>query len=372
MMAPRGATSESDQPPVLPRAAEHLAGHEDAEALLEAAFRSGRLAHAWLISGAPGVGKATLAYRFARFVLANGGDGAMSLGLGLEAPDGLAVDPESDVSRRVAASSHNNLRTLEFEINPKSGRLRTEIIVEQVRRLIPFFGMTAAEPGSRIAIIDTADDLNASAANALLKMLEEPPVHGLLILVANQPGRLLPTIRSRCRALHLRPLADAAMAKFLEDRLPGQTADERATLVSFAAGSPGRALHLAAGGGIELYGEMVGLLSDLPGRLDIPALHGLGDRMARRGQEDAYRILIDFYIAWLARLVRYASTGQAAADLAAGDGDTIRALAATRPLDEWIGVWEKVSRFVARAEAVNLDRKQIVLYVFSAVDPAAR
>ena len=371
-MASREASSNADEPPVEPRAAANLVGHEDAEALLEAAFRGGRLAHAWLISGPRGVGKAALAYRFARFVLANGDGGALSLGLGLEPPAGLDMAPNADVFRRVAASTHSNLTTIEREINPKTGRLRTEIIVEQVRRLIPFFGKTAAEPGHRIAIIDTADEMNPSAANALLKILEEPPADALLMLVANQPGKLLPTIRSRCRALHLRPLSDAAMARFVEDQLPEQASQDRATLVRLADGSPGRALHLATGGGIELYGEMVGLLSALPGRFDVVALHQLGDRMARRGQEDAYKILIDFFVAWLARTVCYASTGHAAADLTAGDGDIIRRAAATRPLDEWIGVWEKVSRFVARADEVNLDRKQIVLYVFSAVEAAGR
>jgi DNA polymerase-3 subunit delta' len=371
-MAARQA-STTDEIPELPRAAAHLVGHEDAEAVLESAFRSGRLAHAWLISGPRGVGKATLAYRFARFVLANGGGGgAMSLGLGLEGPPGLAMAPESDVFRRVAALAHGNLRSLEFEINPETKRMRTEIVVDQVRRLIPFFGLTAAESGWRIAVIDSADDLNASAANALLKILEEPPDKALLLLTANQPGRILATIRSRCRELHLRPLAEAAMSRFLADRMPGQGAEERATLARLAGGSPGRALRLGALDGIELYAEMVGLLAGLPGRLDILTLHRLGDRMARRGQEDAYKILIDFFTSWLARLVRGISTQQSGDEIVAGEGEAMRKLAAARPLDEWIGVWEKVSRFVARADEVNLDRKQVVLYVFSAVDPAAR
>ena len=179
-----------------------LYGHADAERTLLEAYQSTRMAHAWLIGGPPGIGKATLAYRLARFVLAHPDPKAPAV----QAATSLAIDPENLVARRIAAQAQGDLLVLERVINEQTGKLYTVIRVDDVRRSVSFFGSTAGEGGWRIAIVDAVDELQREGANALLKVLEEPPARTLLLLVSHAPGRELPTIRSRCRRLLLRPL----------------------------------------------------------------------------------------------------------------------------------------------------------------------
>src|ERR1700738_46384 len=185
-----------------PRETTVLFGHREAEAALLNAYRSGRILHAWLIGGAQGIGKATLAYRMARFVLAH----RDPLAADVQRAETLFVNPSDPVARHIAAGAHGGLLTLERSLNDK-GVLRTVITVDETRETIPFFGSTAAVAGWRGCILGTVDELNPNAANALLKILEEPPQQSLFLLVSHAPARVLPTIQSRCRKLALRPLA---------------------------------------------------------------------------------------------------------------------------------------------------------------------
>ena len=194
-----------------PRETTALFGHADAERSLLEAYKSGRIAHAWLIGGPPGIGKATLAYRLARFVLAHPDPAAP----GAQKASSLAVAADHPVARRIAAQAQADLLVLERVINEQTDKLYTVIRVDDVRRAVPFFGSTAGEGGWRIAIVDAVDDLQREGANALLKVLEEPPPRTLLLLVSHAPGRELPTIRSRCRRLLLRPLDVADVARAL-------------------------------------------------------------------------------------------------------------------------------------------------------------
>ncbi len=187
-----------------PRETTALFGHREAETALLNAYRSGRIPHAWLIGGAQGIGKATLAYRMARFVLAH----RDPHGADVQRAETLWVDPSDPVARQVAAGAHGGLLTLERSLNDK-GVMRTVITVDETRETISFFGSTAAVEGWRVCIVDTVDELNPNAANALLKVLEEPPQRSLFLLVSHAPARVLPTILSRCRKLPLRPLATA-------------------------------------------------------------------------------------------------------------------------------------------------------------------
>ncbi len=369
---PPGEAPSGEDGPLPPRKNPDLVGHAGAEGVLLEAFDAGRLAHAWLICGPWGVGKATLAFRFARFLLARGGGSAESLFAG-PPPDSLYVAPDDPVFRRVAAAGHADLLTVERGWDEKKGRRRTGIVVDDVRAVRAFLGLTAAEGGWRVVVIDSADEMNRNAANAVLKVLEEPPARAVLLLVSHSPGRLLPTIRSRCRRLVLHPLDNDVVAALLGTYRPGLAAADAAELARLAEGSIGRAVALAGEGGLELYRDLVGLLETLPG-LDVAALHALGDRVARPGADDAFRVVGDLLRWWLGRLILFG----ARADNGAGGGmpgrerALVERLTRAAGLDRWLEVWEKTNRLLAQAEESGLDRKQVVLNVFLALDSAVR
>lgn len=226
------AAPETDKEPNAPHPRETFtfAGHEAEEAALADAQRSGRMHHAWLLAGTKGLGKATLAYRFARAAL-----GAKRIG-----PRPLDVDPEDTVARRINALSHPDLFILRRGLNDR-GKPRREITVDDARELGHFYSLAPSEGGMRVAIIDAVDDLNRNAANAILKTLEEPPARSVLLLVCHAPGAILPTIRSRCRRLALRPQPDAIVRAAMGDK-----ADD--AIVTLAKGRPGRAIAYAAQG----------------------------------------------------------------------------------------------------------------------------
>jgi len=353
-----------------PRANPELVGHGAAEAAFLTAHASGRLAHAWLIAGPRGIGKATFAFRCARALLAGA----------LNGPAGrLAVPADHPVFHRVAAASHANLRTIERERDPKTGRPRGQIVVDSVRALQPFFGQTAGEeanegggPGWRIAVIDGAEEMNPTAANALLKLLEEPPARGLILLVSHAPGRLLPTLRSRCRALTLRPLAESQIEAMLTARFPALADDDerRRMLARLGDGSVGRALGLAASGG-DAFRELFDIIAQLP-VLDHAALHTLGDRLTRPNNQADYHAVAETLVWWLARMIRANAVGAPPAEVVGGETAVIERLAHAGPLDQWVEVWDKTVDLFGRADQLNLDRKQVLLSAFATLAQAAR
>src|SRR5260370_26542730 len=259
---------------VAPRETTALFGHGEAEAALLNAYRSGRIPHAWLIGGAAGIGKATLAYRMARFVLAH----RNPLSSDVQRAETLWVDPSDPVARRVAAGAHGGLIPLERSLNDK-GVMRTVITVDETRETISFFGSPAAVEGWRVCIVDTVDELNPSAANALLKILEEPPQQSLFLLVSHAPARVLPTILSRCRKLALRPLATSdvisAAAQAAQIAIDDSALAEAAEA---AGGTSARALTLLGGDALKLQQRTAALLATLP-RVDPRELHALGDAL---------------------------------------------------------------------------------------------
>ena len=336
-----------------------LIGHGEAEGALLRAYGANRLHHAWLITGMRGIGKATLAYRFARFVLAGGGEGDLFAGT----PDSLYVAPEHPVFKRIAAGGHGDLKSLARGYDRERKKMRSEIVIGDVRGIGAFLSLTAAEGGWRVVVIDGAEDMNRNAANAVLKALEEPPRRTVLLLVSHAPGRLLATIRSRCRHLPLKPLAEEDVTRLLHRLGPGLDAGEATALARIAEGSPGKALALAEEGGIELYRELVGLLTPLP-ELDVKALHGLGDRLGRRGNEDGFHTFTELTRWWFARLVRAGALGVLPPEIVPGEGALMARLISLRGLDQWVGVWEKTSHLFDRADSIKLDHKQVVLSAF--------
>lgn len=336
---------EHDSGAPLPRETTVLFGHEGAERAFLAVYRSGRVPHAWLIGGEPGIGKATLAYRIARFVLAHPDPSH------LPSAASLALDPDRRTVRRIAVNAHSDLLALERTIGD-TGRLRTVITVDQVRRLATFFGSTAGEGGWRVCIVDSADELKyPEGSNALLKMLEEPPPQSLFLLVSHAPGRLLPTIRSRCRRLALRPLGEADVVRAASVAL-GATANDPGLMAAAAAarGSVSRAIALAGGPMLALRERVADLLKALPAT-DPRALHALGDQL------DRDRGLLDVFVGavrdWLsARL-----------DAEAGNLGGLARIA---------DMWERLNRSAREVETYNLERKPLVFTIFGLLADASR
>jgi DNA polymerase-3 subunit delta' len=314
-----------------PRANPILLGHDDAEATILEALRTGRMHHAWLITGPEGVGKATLAYRFARRLLA-----------GRPAEESLALDPASPVFRRVAAGSHADLLTVERVLNERTKRMQTQIAVEKVRDITGFMSLTPAEGGWRVVVVDGAD--------ALLKILEDPPARAILLLVCAAPGRLLPTIRSRCRRLRLSPLSDEPMTQLLAQYLPRLDPDERGRLLTLAEGSPGRALMLAEDEGLKIALLVDKLLADLP---EVPVSRGyeIADFLGR--SDTGFSTFMDLVRAGVAAAVRESVRGRA-------DPDQER-LVALRPLDAWGELWQGLTRLQDETERFALDKRQAIV-----------
>ncbi|HJU19937.1 MAG TPA: DNA polymerase III subunit delta', partial [Stellaceae bacterium] len=300
----RGDPDAAAPATLAPRANPDLVGHEAAERALRRFYDQDRLPHALLLCGPRGIGKATLAFRFARFLLARPGPA--------EAGEGLAVDSASGAFRRVAAGGHADLLTVERAWDPRRQRLRGEILVDDAREIALFLHLTPAEEGWRIVVVDGAEEMNTSAANALLKILEEPPQRSLLLLVSHNPGRLLPTIRSRCRRFVLAAPEPGLVRQLILRHRPELDASEAAALAELAEGSVGRALELADAGGLALYRSLVEILASLPA-VDLPALHAFADRLARPEAEEGFRTAADLLGQFLARLAAGAARREAAA-----------------------------------------------------------
>jgi DNA polymerase-3 subunit delta' len=337
-------------------------GDAAVEQTLLNAYRGGRMHHAWLICGPKGIGKATLAYRFARFVLAYPDPTSAEVA----AANDLSVSADHPASRKVAARAHPNLLTLQRGYNDERKRYFTELTVSEIRRTVSFFGSTSAEPGWRIAIVDPAEDMNASAANALLKILEEPPTRSLFLIVSNAPGQLVPTIRSRCRRLDVPPLPQVTIAAAIREAVAGPSGIEEAELgvaSALADGSLRRAILLSEEGGLEVYRDLARLLGRAP-ELDVAALHAFADTVAGRGSDDAFEGFLDNLRAWLDRRVR----GEKEPDEAPALSPAVQAAR----LETWAEVWENVRRSSTLAEALNLDRKQAVLSILMNLARATR
>jgi DNA polymerase III subunit delta' len=344
-----------------PRASHLLLGHEGAEALLAREARSGRLHHAWLLSGPEGIGKATLAFRFARFLL-SGAPSRQPLGL-LGGADDLSVSPDDAVCGRIAAGSHLDLLTIERQRDEKRDRMRTEITVDDARRIAPFLQATAAEGGWRVVIVDGAEAMNRNAANAILKVLEEPPSNAVLLLVTHGPARLLPTIRSRCRALTLAPLEAPVLSRLMHLHDPDLDPRTAQAVAGLADGSAGRAIALLAADGPTLYAELLDIVASVP-RLDLVRVHALADRLARPTEEQAYHTAVDLLDWLLRRVIRMAATGQMPAEVVRGEGSKVAELAALRSPLRWLDAAAAVRRLFDQTDAVYLDRRQAMLNAF--------
>ncbi len=346
-MSPQ-APDPDEAPP--PRLTETLFGHADTEAALLGVYRSARVPHAFLLMGQRGIGKATLAYRMARFVLSHPDPAASKV----RAATSLAVDPRHPAARRIAAQAHGDLLVLERTPNDK-GVLRHQIAVEDVRRTVSFFGATAGEGGGRIAIIDAVDELNRAGANALLKVLEEPPQRAMLLLVCHSAARVPATLRSRCRIMTLRPLAQSDVAAALAAAVGRPAGDPQVEAAAAAAdGSVARALAFLDEDALELRRHALDELNRLP-TLNANALHALGDALAGTDPQPL-AAFVDTVNAWLSQRV----------DHEPGENGRLGHLARLAE------AWNRINQAARDAETYNLDRKPVVFSVFGLLAEATR
>jgi DNA polymerase III subunit delta' len=347
-MSPQRSDEASEPAEALhPRATAALYGHAWAEAVLLDAYRSGRVPHAFLLLGPKGIGKATLAYRMARFVFAH----PESASADVAAATSLAVDPDHPVARRIAAQAQGDLLVLERTPNEK-GVLRQQIAVDDVRRTVSFFGSTAGEGGWRVGIVDAVDELNRSSANALLKVLEEPPQRALLLLVCHSAARVPATLRSRCRVVTLRPLAQAEVAAAVVAATGAAADDAQVAAAAVAAeGSVARALALLDEDALALRQQALDLLDGLP-KLDVNGLHALGDALA--GSDPApLATFVDTVNAWLSERLHGA------------DGEIGRLVRLAEAA-------ERINTSADEAQTYNLERKPLVFSVFGLLAEATR
>jgi len=315
-----------------PASQNHLFGHQLAERSLLLSMAANRLHHAWLISGPQGIGKATLAYRLSRFILTHGKGSLSSVARSV---DHMNSHIDQSVTARISAHSHGDLLVIERAYDDKRQRYKDELIIEQVRKISPFLQTTSAEDGWRVVIIDGADAMNRAAQNALLKGLEEPPNRAMLILIAEHPDRLLPTIRSRCRNLPLFPLNVDTMATALEHLLGSQTSDEeRQRLIDLADGSPGAAVQLWQADIDQLWLDMQAAFA--------PDASTQRHRIAANVGVDQVRwqYFGELMRRWLSQLLQ--NHGR---------------------LDPIFTMWDKTNQQLRDADTRNLDRKLVTLQI---------
>jgi DNA polymerase III subunit delta' len=339
--------SDEDTDEPHPRATIGLFGHVKAEAALLAAYRSARIPHGFLLAGPKGIGKATLAYRMARFVFAHPDPGEREV----QNATSLEVDAKNPITRRIAAQAQPDLLVIERTVNDR-GVLHKQIAVEDIRRTVAFFGSTAAAGGWRIAIVDSVDELNRSGANALLKVLEEPPARALILLVSHSAARVPATLRSRCRIVSLRPLAEEEVAAAAAAATGFDASDPEITAAAAAAdGSVARALALLDEGALALRQQALALLNRLPS-LDSKALHALGDALQGTDPRPLAAFL-DTVNGWLSQRL---DGGRAEL------GRLVRLAEAS----------ERINASARDAETYNLERKPLVFSVFGLLAEATR
>ncbi len=338
---------ESDRFDDAPHPRETLAffGHEAAEHELLDAYRRNRLAQAWIIGGPEGVGKATLAWRVARFLLAHPDPTAPEV----QKAQSLAVPQDHPAVRRIATMALADIFLLRREWNEKTKKHFTEIRVDDVREITRAFHQGSGAGGWRVAIIDSADDLNRNAANALLKLIEEPPERSLFLLVAHQPGRILPTIRSRCRKLMVGALTQAETVAAVEAL--GAPWKERGEQIAAAAaraeGSVRETLRLLDGDAMAFDAAVARLLQGLP-RVDWLGVHTLADKLTGRDNEAAYETFMRALERHLDARVRTLSQSGA-------------------PPARLIGyarAWDEIRDLARETEVFNFDKKAMALGAF--------
>jgi DNA polymerase-3 subunit delta' len=370
--APKTALEDRPEPDCVtgaphPRETPTLIGHHTAEQTFLDAYRAGKLHHGWMITGPLGLGKATLAWKIARFLLATpDDDGGM---FAAPPPETLDIPADHPVAHRLIALSEPRLFLLRRAWDDNARKLKSVIGVEEVRKLKNYFSLSAADGGRRVAIIDAVDEMNVAAANALLKLLEEPPPQVTLLLISHQPSRLLPTIRSRCRELRLSPLNAGDMATALA--LTGDAPDNPVPLAELSGGSVGEAIRIMNLDGMKLYANIIALFATLP-RLDRGRALALAEIGAGRGNEEKFDLILMLIDLFLARLARAGTLGYCPPEAAKGEAELIARLSPhPHAARDWADLAQGLASRARRGRAVNLDPAALLMDMVLKIDETA-
>lgn len=349
-----------------PRETRTVFGQDAAADSFLSALAWGRLHHAWLLRGPAGIGKATLAYRIARALIAMEAEDGLFGAPGY--PASLATPPDCPVQARIEAGAEPRLFVLNRRWNPDTKRLPTRILVDHVREMRGFLSLSAADGGWRAVIIDAIDEMNPNAANALLKFLEEPPARTVFLIVCHAPAGLLPTIRSRCRTLDLSPLSPEALSAALAGTGAEVSAEEAGPLAQLTSGSVGRSLALVASDGLQEYARLTALFGRGE-RIDRARLAALSEAVAGRQGADRYALVLSLLQVLIARLARAAATGHVPPPAVPGEDTLIRTVAFhPRQGPLWAETLTRIAASTRHAQAVNLDPGQCVIDTFLELD----
>ncbi len=326
-----------------------LLGHEKVEQLLLQNITAGRLPHAIILSGPQGIGKATLAFRLARYLLSGKAEEDGGLFGDAPAADSLYVSADDPVTHRIVAGGHMDLLVLAPpEDDDKKKTVTRTISVEEVRKVNPFLSKTAGEGGWRIVIVDGAEYMNRNGQNALLKILEEPPEKTVLVLTTAEPGKLLPTIHSRCRMIPMSPLSDEDVKTLLSKALPELSEEDKDKITTISEGRIGYALSLYDLGGVDIYGKVLSLFENMTDA----DRHKLADEIAANQKQ--YHVFMEILIWFLARMAKEALHKT---------HDDIGPLTKYSP-KTWFDMWDAVKMCYTRGEYANLDKRMVALQIF--------
>lgn len=360
-----------------PRLMNEIFGHAQPEAQILDLINSGHLHHALILSGQEGIGKATFAYRLARYLLKHGvaaeeeeaGGGLFGEPLPKAKAESLQVNSDDQVCRMMAAGGHPDLLVVEREFDEKKNRFKGNVSIDAVRRIAPFMHMTASFNGWRVVIVDDADTMTNEAQNAILKVLEEPPAKTILLLVCHRPGMMIPTIRSRARVVHFQSLSPEVFSTLLRRVEPGLRDSDLKTLYAITGGSAGQGVRLIEEGGLEVIYKVAGLLSQWP-EWDWPQIHGLAENISKPGQEDSYKSFVDVFTWSVEALVRTrARQGELPPPV---DTPQMARMANHYSFEQWLDICEKLKSHFAAADYSSLDKRQAILGAFTIFDEAKR
>lgn len=349
-----------------PRSMTFLMGHEAVEKELLDLFNSGRMPHGIILSGVSGIGKATLAYRFARFLLKHGnaddnqdslfGDG------GGDTPTSLDVAADDPVFSKVSSGGHPDLLTIERLYDATKNKTAATLAVSELRRVEPFLRMTSSNGGWRVVIIDDADTMNRNAQNALLKILEEPPKKTLIMLVTHRLGALIPTIRSRTRLLNIKPLPQPTISELLN--LKGHELDlnQKQIITAMAENSFGQSCNILEQGGLESFATIITMLQDI----SWTDIHAFADQLGRAGQEQAYQNFKDT-ILWIYKSLSFAKARGLPLSPDALNTEPLSTILNNSSLAQLLKICENLSSQFDQTERSNLDKKQAILRAFEII-----